>query len=339
MKKLLATTAIASVAFAGASFAEMKISGEIAQTWTSTSYDKASEADHGTSAIGSETNLKFSGSKELDNGMTAGGYIRIEDKGGTLANDSKIFSLTSGNLTVTAGIDHGTTIDGNVVANVGQQVEDVLGVLDQTGTDPATAKAASLTGNDAHDKEHIGVAYKTDMGTFQINYSPDVSQASNAENSTDDAGASATEIVFSGGLGVDGLTVKLGQQETKKEGGVDNGDKKEQMFGIMYNFGQFSVATSHRDYDDGDTSASNIDGAQSYSVSFAANDQLSVSLELATVEKEGSGAKDEDSQLLGVSYNLGGLGVEAYYGKVENIGNGTSVGDGEVFQLRSVLAF
>jgi hypothetical protein len=339
MKKLLATTAIASVAFAGASFSEMKISGEIAQTWTSHSYDKAANDKYGSSAIGSETNLKFSGSKELDNGMTAGGYIRIEDKGGTFGNDSKIFSLASGNLTLTAGIDHGTTIDGNVVANVGQQVEDVLG-LNATGTDAATGKAASLTSSDAHDKEHIGIAYKTDMGTIQLNYSPDVSQASNGENSIDDAGASATEIVFSGNLGVEGLTVKLGQQTNEKEGGVSTSfETKEKMIGAMYNFGQVAVAATMRDYDDGDTSTNTQDGAQSYSVSFAASDQLSVSLEIGKVEKEGAGSTDEDSQLLGVSYNLGGLGVEAYYGKVENIGNSSSAGDGEVFQLRSVLAF
>jgi hypothetical protein len=333
MKKLLATTAIASVAFAGASFSEMKISGEIAQTYTSASYDLAASEVSGTSAIGSETNLKFSGSKELDNGMVAGGYIRIEDKGGSFGNDSKIFSLQSGNLTFTAGIDHGTTIDGNVVANVGQQIEDVVGVI---GT--STAKAQSLIGSDAHDKEHIGVAYKTDMGTFQINYSPSVGEASNAENSLDDSGSSATEVVFAGNLGVEGLSVKLGQQNTAKEAGVTTNDQTEKMIGASYNFGQFTVAATTRDYDDGDTSTDTQDGSQSYSVSFAASDQLSVALEMASVQKEGSNP-DEDSQMIGVSYNLGGLGVEAYYGKVENIGNSSSAGDGEVFQLRSVLAF
>jgi hypothetical protein len=338
MKKLLATTAIASVAFTGISFAEMKISGEIEQTWTSSSHDLVGSKVNDASALGSEANVKFSTSKELDNGMTASGAIRMEDKGGTLAVDQKIFQLSSGNFAISAGIDHGTTIDGNVVANVGQQTEDVLGTIDSAGA----GKAAFMAGNGAHDKEHISLSYKTDIGSFNVNYSPSVNESSNGANSVDDSGGSATEMVFAGNLGVDGLTVKFGQQTTEKDDNeTDDYETDQTMIGALYNFGQVSVAGTLRDYDDGNASADGLESAQSLSVAFAANDQLSVSLEMTTVEKEGSGAaaSDADSQLLGVSYNLGGLGVEAYYGKTENIGNNSANGDGEVFQLRSVLAF
>lgn len=326
MKKLLATTALAAVALSGVSFAEIKVSGSIEQTITSTSFDKAADEVSGGTTIGSEVNLGISGSKTLDNGMVVSSAFRMEDNGGTLAVDQKSLKITNGNFAVELGIDTGDNITGNVVANVGQQAED-MSFGTKWGAD-------SLSALDTHDKEHIGLSYNTSGGKFTVNYSPD-SSASQATNSHVETGQSSTEFVFNGSLGVPGLAVKVGRQTTESVISTA-GDVKEDVIGAMYKYGKFAVAYTDRSQDD-DTVATEKDKVKSYSVSYNVADNVSVAYERMETSTIGQ-ANDEEIDLFGVSYNMGGLGIEAYYAQISNIG-GDSTRDAETMQLRTVFAY
>ena len=136
MKKLLTTTAIASVALAGAAMSEIKISGSIEQTYNSNSFDAAASQVNGSSAIGSETNLQVSSSTELDNGMTASGSFRSENG----AIDHKSFKLSSGGFAVELGIDTGTNITGDIIPTVADQTHDFI---KHSGVDATDAGRAS----------------------------------------------------------------------------------------------------------------------------------------------------------------------------------------------------
>jgi hypothetical protein len=324
-KKLLTTTAIASIAFAGAAMSEMKISGSIEQTINSNSYDKATSQVNGSSAIGSETNLKVSSSSELDNGMTVSGAFRSEN--GSI--DHKSFKLSSGGFAVELGIDTGANITGDIIPTVADQTHDFMKFTNFDGTD-------SLIGADAHDKEHIGFSFASDAGTFAVNYSPDLGASNNGSSSvTDSGGGSAMEYVFSGSLGIDGLKVKLGQQATESED-TTNGDITENTYQASYTMGQFSAGIAIRDLDD-ETTATEKSGSTALAVSYAINDQISVSYEDRTTETDGS-ATDEEAKAFSIGYNLGGLAIVANIGSVDNIG--ASDGEnGDAFQLRTVYKF
>lgn len=330
MKKLLLTTALAAVAISGSAYSEIKVSGEIVQTITSQSYDKATSQVNGSSAIGSEANVKFSGSKALTNGMTVGAAIRMEDKGGSFSVDQKAFNLSQGGFKVELGIDTGSSTDGNLVANVGQQAED-MGIT--------TSIIKANVGTAAHDREHIGFSYKADMGEFTVNYSPSLA-SSVQESTTTDTGGSALEYVYQGGLGVEGLTVKIGQQVTKaandSASGASGGEKTETVMGVMYKMGKVALAYTDRDMDD-DTITTEISSVKSASVSYNVSDNLSVSIERAEATQLTKASK-EKATLIGVGYNMGGLGLEAYYMTSDSIA-GTSGNDGNTVQLRTVFGF
>jgi hypothetical protein len=329
MKKLLATTALAAVALSGVSFAEIKVSGSIEQTITSTSFDKAADEVSGGTTIGSEVNLGISGSKTLDNGMVVSSAFRLENNGAAKAPnvDQKSLKITNGNFAVELGIDTGDNITGNVVANVGQQAEDMSFGADKWGAD-------SLSASDTHDLEHIGLSYNTSGGKFTVNYSPD-SSASQATNSHIETGKSSTEFVFNGSLGVPGLAVKVGRQTTESVISTA-GDVKEDVIGAMYKYGKFAVAYTDRSQDD-DTVATEKDNVKSYSVSYNVADNVSVAYERMETSTIGQ-ANDEEIDHFGISYNMGGLGIEAYFAQISNIA-GDSTRDADTMQLRTVFAY
>ena len=329
MRKLLTTTAIASVALAGAAIAEVKVSGSIEQTINSNSYDKAADQHKGSTAIGSETNLTVSSSKELDNGMTVSGSFRMENT----TIDHKSFKLSSGGFSVELGIDTGTNITGDILPTVADQTHDFMKHTSNGGT--TVLMTDSLSGGDAHDREHIGFSYKADAGTFAINYAPDDTAANNGSSSVTDAGGSAMEYVFAGSLGVDGLNVKVGQQVSESDS-TTAGDITEKTYQASYSMGQFSAGVAIRDLDD-ETKTTEVSKSTAYAVSYAINDQISVSYEDRTMEKDGT-ATDEESKSFSIGYNLGGLAVVANIGEIDNIGT-TAGENGEAFQIRTVYKF
>ena len=341
MKKLLLTTALAAVALSGTSFAEIKITGNLEESITSLSYDKAAEQIGGSTAIGSEANVAFSGSKTLTNGLVVSGAIRLENKGSTTGVDQKSFKITSGNFSTELGIDTGSNIDGNMVATVGQQAEDVMGGF-HTTTGYATNQSnlkASINAM-AHDKEHIGFEYNAGIAKISLNYAPDIAASSNGANVVTDGGGSALEYLVAGSFGVPGLNAKIGRQvlgaSNETAAGATGGDKTETLIGATYTMGKFTVGYSVRDNDD-ETITTEVSGVTSISAGFNVSDNVSIAIERMTVEKDGK-TIDEEGTLLGVSYNMGGLGVEAYYGTVNDMG-GVSGSDGKAYQLRTVFAY
>ena len=72
-------------------------------------------------------------------------------------------------------------------------------------------------------------------------------------------------------------------------------------------------------------------------VSFAVNDDLTVSYAIQEVDINGAG-EDERNSGFGVSYTMGSMSVAAYAGKTEN-GNGVSTADDEGKGLTLSIAF
>jgi hypothetical protein len=336
MKKLLATTALVGLAVSSASFAEVKVSGSIEQTYNSNSIGGTGTG--GSGGLGQETNLSISSSKELDNGMTASGKFNLESSDADTKNDTSEIKLSSGNMSFHVGVDTGQHIHSNINPRVDDNPFDSVGLSGDDG----------MIRKQAHDKQHVGLDFATDMGKFAVNYSPNGSDASQSASATGEGDGSITELSFKGSLGVDGLTVLIGQEKIEAADASATADgyreEKEKVVSLSYNAGQFAVGATKRTFDDGNgTSTNSIDTVTAVSATYAINDQISVGYEQITGEFElsgSSGKSDEETKALTVGYNLGGLAVSAMFTEAENIGGSTSTAsDVDGFQIRTVYKF
>ncbi|MDA7735572.1 hypothetical protein N8847_00620 [Pelagibacteraceae bacterium] len=337
MKKLLTTTAlIGLVASSVSSYAETKIKGSIEQTYNTISQG-GTAASSGDAGLGQETNVKISSSKELDNGMTLSGHINMEDKGGSVQSDSTSIKLTSGAISFEVGVDTGQHIHSNINPRVDDNPFDSIGTI--VGSD-------SLIRAQAHDKQHVGVAYKTDAGTLAVNYAPSDSGSEVSSSKTTDGGGSIMEISFKGNLGIDGLSVLAGQETAEADDSASTTagqlEEKEQVLSVSYGQGPWAVGYTHRTLDDGDSASdtNGIENVTAISATYAISDTLSIGYENMTGEFESSAKLDEETDAITVGYNLGGLGVSFMYVESDNVAGGTTTAaDKESFQIRTVYSF
>lgn len=332
MKKLLTTTAlIGLVASSVSSYAETKVTGAIEQTYNANSV--GGTGTKGTDGLGQENNLKITSSKELDNGMTLKGGFQIEDG----AVDSSSIKLSSGAISFEVGADTGQHIHSNINPRVDDNPFD----------------AVKLSGSDGmnvyqvHDKQHVGLAFKSDMGSVAINYAPGNTSITAGDGNPASAGGSGVEVSFKGSLGVDGLSVILGQEtiSASENGTITAGkaEEKEKVVGFKYGQGAWAIGATRRSFDDGTTSAveNSIDTVTAVSATYAISDSLSIGYERLESEFENSALlKDEETDALTVGYNLGGLGVSVMFVDAEQIAGATGASaTQEELQIRTVYKF
>jgi len=322
--KLLMTTAlIGSVAFAGSSFAETKVIGDVEATFKSTSRDLAANENEGVSGFGTEENIGVVTTKDLDNGMTMKAGMKLEDG----VSDSQYIEVSSGNFSVHVGADYGNNANGILIPTVGDHYKDA-GLASLASTNKLT--------EEAHDALHLGLAAKFDGGVVYMNYAPS-SDKSAGDSAVTDAGGSITEVGLN--ASVEGVSIKLGATDAKQAvAGGATGDMEERSYAIGYTFGQFSVGAHKRTYYDGGTSAATNDFENtSYGVTYAVNDGLSLGLQYGEAS-EGDDTVDEETTAFSVGYSLGGMGFEITYSQTDNIG-AVSGDDGEAIQVRTVAKF
>jgi len=325
MKKLLTTSAI--IALVGSSvsaIAETTIKGSIEQTMISTSYDAAGSTA-GATALGQETNLSIDSSKELSNGWKLSGGFRLENNN----IDSSTIKIEKSGFSIHTGADTGSNIHSNINPVVGEHPHDVI-------SGEAVGDAFHSDAQ-AHDIQHIGVEFASDMGKVFLNYAPDSSATiSNSGGSVGDGGTSVTEIGFQGSLGVNGLNVLIGQETIA--GDLTNADTVNDVLSVSYTTGPVAVGFTVRSRDDGSISTDSADGVEAYSIAYKVSDDVSISYEHVEGSFEGTSKTDSEYDQVSIGYNFGGLGVSLDYVTADNIA-GTSTDDRKAIQLRTVYSF
>jgi len=161
-----------------------------------------------------------------------------------------------------------------------------------------------------------------------------------SDSGATDTGGSATEFLYSGSLGVDGLSLRVGQSTENGLGAEEDGKAKR--YDIAYNFGQFAVGIGRDESESTDVTASQVETeTDKAGITFAATDAISLGLNYLETERKSGGAKDandEEIVMVSVGYNFGGLGIEMTYAEVENAGNAANT-DAETFQIRTIQKF
>ena len=330
--KLLLTTAIASgVMISTAAISEVKISGDIEQTYKSMSYDLATAKVNGGAGLGAETNIAIAYTGSLDNGISVKAGSVLEDG----VADTEYLTLAGEMVSVTFGQDTGNNLSSTVVPHISDQDGTLYGAVNG-GT---ATKFKNQYGSIAHDKRHVSLDAKAAGGTFTVRYSPSTDANRASDSGVDTSGGSALEVLYAGSLGVEGLKVQIGMETDyqENESGVTTDDAKLTKVGAAYNFGQISVGADRMVYDSGATSNSDTKMTR-FAAVFAASDAVKVGARYTKTDVDGSTA-DEKMKTLEIGYNLGGLGIELSVGKVENVGAASANGDADVYQLRTRQAF
>jgi hypothetical protein len=331
-KLLLSTALISSVMVSGAAFSEAKISGSVEYTYNSAE-DTGSDS---SGALGSESTVKFSGSKDIDLGTMTTSF-KLEDAG----IEAPVISITNGDTTVGLGADFAPSLSFTNIPTVGDRAATV-GKNIGSALVETTAGAAKVT-------NAVGImfAQKFDGGQISAFVTPDVTvtqggggDSSNGVSHTHATGGSAMNIVVSSGLGVDGLSVKAGINDASGKNGAE--DQKGTNIGATYNFGSFSVGASRATLENVSQAADQDDyKTTSYGVGYAINDSFSVSVNYEETDGDTNGTSitdEEETTMVSVGYNMGGLGLVLSYAEIDSVG-GTSGSDGDAFQIRTVGKF
>jgi len=296
----LATSLVASSAYAG----ELSVSGSASLNYSSV--DTASEVNPWTMG----DSVTFSGGGDLDNGMTVS--VSYELDGGNYDD----YSLTLG----TDGMGS-ISFSGNSV-NVGgiDKVKDII----------PTAYTAVYEGTNAVDNGIATLSGRNTTSMWGYNYSAGglmLSLGYNKINST--AGADAETSIGVSFDAMDGLTLVAGKMD---DGTVAENDT----YGVKYTMGSITAGyqVTEVNYD---AAGSNDQTGTHYGVSFAVNENMSISAGRQDVEID-TAAKDEVNTGFSASYTMGSITLGGAMNKVENVG-GAEATDASVSILNASFAF
>jgi outer membrane protein OmpU len=287
---------LASTTFANAG--ELSVSGNAIMEYQTTSSDTG--AVDNTDGFVMNSTLTFSGSGELDNGMTVSMYQ----------------SLASGAVT-----SEGVTLDMSItsvadkIPTAGENVHDDLNNgTGQNHDNPAVGVAK--TGSDGSDV--AGYVWSNDMLTFSA------SSSMNASGGEESAAISLNLI--------DGL--EIGGGVGTNHSSAANEDDLTTMY-ATYAMGPVKVGIQKTDID---ANAANSDiEADHYGISFAINENLSVSYGEHTVDFDSS-TTDEESKGFSASYSAGSMSFVLVNNQKDNA-EGAAAVDQEMVELKMIMAF
>jgi outer membrane protein OmpU len=288
---------LAAVGFAQAG--DLSVSGTARMEYQSTTDASGNSGD----SFAQNTTVSFSGSGELDNGMTvsylqalAGGSLTSQ--GVTLdMGDMGSVSMTNYNV---AGI--GTIQD--MVPNGGEQPWDDLG----THGTPQQGVASPHAGN--------RLGFKTTAGGAII------SAAMNYEQSSP-----TTSVALQLPNLVEGLNIGAGMATDMSAPDVE--DDIETMY-ATYSMAMVSVGYQITEVSP-ETSNSDIERT-AYGISFAVNDNMSIGYGISDTEFDAA-SLDEENSGLGISYTSGGMKLGIINNTKDNAGGSTGQDEMTEFQL------
>ena len=260
--------------------------------------------------------ITFTASQDYDEGMTVT-FTQALDRG---INDGGSLQVDMGDKGVFTfhGID-GSSVLGSkddTTPNVGEEAWD-----DVNGATPAIGGAAS------DDMFHYSHSSLIDGLTLAVAYVPsDLATGQAQEESSIDYGA---EYTTEGGLTVG---VAMGENNAVEAGGLENT--------IVY--GNMTVAESFQIGFTNSTSNSEVANAdvdfQAYGISFAASEELSVSINTSSHDYENVALQDQDAIGVSVAYVMGSMTFKANHNSVDNIA-GARADDRSGYNLNLAFAF
>ena len=268
--------------------------------------------------------LTFTGSGELDNGMTVS-ISYVIDQGDdempaeTSPFDShsvKVSSEALGTLTLAGegGSSAATSIDGTAAGDIWDTFDGARG--------SATAVAVSDSGTGDNGLFYSMPSVMDGLDVF-ASYQP---QGSGRESAT---GFGATYSGF------DGLSLSYATTDEAGTTVALSGDQT--VYKVSYAYGPITATISESEFDVGTGTADQTTG--SFALSYTVSDEISVTYGEETIEKGGS-TTDAEYSAISASYTSGGMTISMALKEAENVAHGTGTNeDFEYWSLGASFAF
>jgi outer membrane protein OmpU len=289
----------------------MSVSGNAIMEYQTTEVDGGSNSVNTTDGFVLNSSLVFSGSGELDNGMTVSVFQNLF--AGSVTSEG--LSLDMGDMGVlhmnSWGYTSGITSIADKIPTAGENVHDDLNTT-------------------VHDNPAVGLAKTSSDGadTLGWNYSGDMFSLSAATAEQNGAMENSVALTVNP---VEGLSIGYGAGNDRPSAALDNDVTT--MF-ATYTMGPVSIGYQQTEIDA--TTATDID-ADHYGISFAINENLSVSYGEHIVDFEAS-TSDEESTGISASYTAGSMSFVLVNNEKLNA-VGTSTADSEMVELKMIMAF
>jgi outer membrane protein OmpU len=312
----LAGSLIATSAFAGS----MSVGGSAGISLSNAeNYSKGNAYSSGDS-------LTFTGTGELDNGMTVTTYQEID--GGTL--DDRYFSVAMDGLGKLTFHAHGggtamSAVDDTTPTAYGESW-DLIGYTSATGgtkTDGQAAKEGAIGGFGTNNSFMYEAPEMVDGLGVKLSYVP-------SGNSTSTAAESTTKLARPDGsvswalsyTGVEGLTLGYAVDDN----GFNGTSKYEtEVMYANYAFGSFTIGFTESERDQSSATAGD-DEFSAHGVTYQVNDNLTIGYN-ASERQFGDKSADQENKAVSVSYTSGGMTISAASVSMDNVGGSTSARD------------
>jgi len=315
-KKIGLSALAGSLVAFSAQAGEMSVSGSASLTFSNAD-DKSLTNENNQWTMGDS--LTFTGSGELDNGMTISVSYELDGQGGaTDAFDDHSMSLdTNGMGTITFSGHGGTSAMGTIDDTTPNAYEESWDIV--TGADTGTL---------------VGGVSGENMFTYT---SPDLGGATikatylNADDVATDTSYMDFVVIATPSM-VDGLTVGFGMAETEETTGTVIDD---QTMYASYTYGSVTVGYSMSE-SDGPNSSNDLD-FEALGVSYAVSDDFTIAYSTSEVTK----ASDTDTQEasgISASYTSGGITVGGAMNSVDNVAYDADA-DREGYEFNIAFAF
>jgi len=319
----LAASLVSTSVFAG----EMAVTGSASVNWENYSGVEQS----GTKAYSMGNQLTFSGSGELDNGMTVSLSFVLDQ------NDD---STTAGAAYSGGPFDsHSVTISSDAMGTLkfhgegGDSAQNAVGdtaagnIWDNFDGMGGTKLVESRAGDNIF---HYTLPEMVDGLTVAASYTPGT-----GEDSSDTAYA----LTYAG---IDGLSVSYGKGSNDGQAvgsGGTTADHDTTSMKASYAYGPVTVAYS--DHSNDNNTATSDQDATSWKVSYTVSDAISVSYATESLDSNGAAElTDAEYSKIVTSYTSGGMTVSANYQEADNTSYTTAVSeDFEYYGLSLSFAF
>jgi len=272
--------------------------------------------------IGMGSNHTFKGSGELDNGWSVD--LSIANANGSAYSSTNVTIGLPGMGDVL--ISHGTSGTGI------QRYDDITPtVWEEADGAGLSAGINKIMGTSAGGTIEVTPTDALPAGlTAHIAWSKDADSGDTGDKSTGGSSGvlgSGWDITLEANselTGVDGLTVYGGIAEVEQfqNATAQNGDVSEEVWGIKYAAGGFSVGYQQTDEDTGTTSKTGYENT-SYGITFSVNDDLSIGYNHVESNQEG-GSNDAEADSFQAAYTMGGATFRLAQVDVDNQTYGTT---------------
>jgi hypothetical protein len=330
-KKLLSSSAlVGAMLISGTALAEFKVGADVTATVIFGGHDDSTAGENQSgNRIGNETNITFSGNKDLANGLKAiyAGKFEYDKQNTGISPDLEHeLKIQNGDFYVSFANDGGQTHKTHLTPFISY----TTGTSAQAITAETTSYASDTHLGVVTTANNIGIGGKIGGGNFILRYAPntgkDIPGDDAGKLSADDAGDTGSGMMaaYAGTFG--GVGVALGYTAVEKDDNNIAGedDATEKRIGLSYNFGQVRVGMDHVMFEAG----THADGEGDHDttllgVAYKASDTVSIGAyyQETTDEEAASTKQDEVVKMLSVGYNLGGASVSVNLVDVEGNGN------------------